>query len=118
MSDGVGQARLDLGLSFGFLRAGPTRGRWMWGERWDHRQHDHVSREALHLARLLRSLPRVDSLVLHFNGGPVPLFPPAPRLLGHGQGTAAKEARSREGTAPEEVPAARARWREERCQGG
>lgn len=76
-SDGVGQARLDLGLSFGFLGAGPTRGRWMWAEGWDHGRHDHVSREALHLARLLRSLPRVGSLgsQLDFNGGPVPLFP-------------------------------------------
>lgn len=28
VSDGVGQARLDLGLSFGFLRSGSKRGRW------------------------------------------------------------------------------------------
>lgn len=79
VSDGVGQARLDLGSSFGFLGAGPTGGRWMWAERWDHRQHDHVSREALHLARLLRSLPRVDSLGTNFTlMGVLFLSPPLP----------------------------------------
>lgn len=83
VSDGVGQARLDLGSSFGFLGAGPTRGRWMWAERWDHRQHDHVSREALHLARLLRSLPRVDSLGTNFTlMGVLFLSPPLPEAAG------------------------------------
>lgn len=55
MSDEVGQARLDLGFSFGFLGAGPNRGRWTWAEGCDHGQHDHISREALHLARVLLS---------------------------------------------------------------
>lgn len=50
MSDGVGRAKLDLGFSFGFLRAGPNRGRWPRAEGWDRGQYDHVSREALQLA--------------------------------------------------------------------
>lgn len=111
MSGGVGQARLDLGLSSGFLRAGPNRGRWMCAEGCDHGQRDHISREALRLAPGL-------AVKDHFNG--VLLLSPPWRLLGHGQGTAAEEDHSRAGTAPalEEVPAACARWHEERCQSG
>lgn len=68
-----------------------------------------VCREALQLARILLSKP-------HFNG--VLCLSAPRRLLGRDQGTAAKEARSGTGTAPEEVPVACARWSEEHCQSG
>lgn len=73
MSDGVGQAKLDLGSSSGFLGAGPSRGRWLWAEGGDHGQCDHISGEALHLAWILLSKP-------HFNG--VLFLSPPWRLLG------------------------------------
>lgn len=104
MQDGLGQARLDLGLSFGFLGAGPNRGSWMWAE-----GCDHLSREALHLARVLLSkIVVMGSCFSLPHGG---CWGMARALLQ--RKLAAVWARLRR-----KFLAASARWREECCQSG